>query len=158
MRHRKTCKNGIKCKFNSTNICEFKHDPKHLSDNNVETSEIVAQTKSLKQEIKNLKSTNANKLKELAYLKYEIQHLQEKKSLQDEIQKENNSLKNDNNRLKEKVRDTETRLKEEEVKVKTLHKTNSELETKLDRVCEDNFTVSNMEIKLEILQISTEMT
>ena len=59
-RHRKTCKHGLECNFNSNNKCEFKHDPKHLTGNNVNSSELLYQTKSLKLEIKNLHSTNEN--------------------------------------------------------------------------------------------------
>ena len=46
---------GIGCNFNFKKTCEFKHDTKYHTDNNVEKSELLSQTKSLNLEIKNLK-------------------------------------------------------------------------------------------------------
>ena len=55
MRHKKTCKNGLQCKFNSKNNCEFKHDPEHQTDKNFKISKMLSQIKSLELEIKKSK-------------------------------------------------------------------------------------------------------
>ena len=74
-RHQKSCKNGLECQFNDKNKCEFKHDQQNQTNNNAEKLEILSQTRSLNLEINNLKTSNENKLKELASLQEEIQQM-----------------------------------------------------------------------------------
>ena len=68
-RHRKSCRYGDKCTYQSKNSCEFKHEPDPVKDQlekvQEEASKVKTESETLKQQIKELQQTIQNQKKRL---------------------------------------------------------------------------------------------
>ena len=69
------CKNGVACKFNLKNKCEFKHNIEVQTYNNdliqMEASQLLNETITLKIEVENIKTTIDKQIKQLTTLEEE---------------------------------------------------------------------------------------
>jgi hypothetical protein len=117
-RHRKSCRNGLECRFNAKNKCEFKHDQHIQTNHNDKKLELLSQTRSLNLEINNLKTSNENKLKELASLQEDIQQIKS-----DSLEREN-ILKQEAVKLKNIIKEAQVKhdLQNKDLQIEILAK------------------------------------
>ena len=142
-RHRKFCKNGLGCKFNSKNKCEFKHDHKAQTDNNVETSELLSQTKLLSLEITDLNASNEQKVMELANLQNELQQikvasLETENNLKAEVVKLKNNIKEVQMKSNLQNNDFEIEIKAKNKFISALQKSLKEISLKHEKSLVDH--------------------